>query len=229
MSFVIAAPGALLAAANDLAGIRSAISAANLAAAPPTTGVLAAGADEVSTGIAGIFGAHALSYQAVSAQTAAFHDQFVRALTAGGGAYASAEAANVQQNLLNAVNAPVQALVGRPLIGDGADGGTVGGVGQPGRPGGILYGNGGNGGNSTSPGVAGGNGGAAGLIGNGGDGGKGAAGAVGLLGAAGGAGGSGGNGGAAGLLYGNGGGGGAGGNGGTGGPDAGAACLLATS
>lgn len=178
MSFVIASPEALLAAATDLAAIRSTIRAANAAAAVPTTGALAPAADEVSAGIAALFGAQAQSYQAVSAQAAAFHDRFVQLLNAGGGSYASAEIANAQQNLLNAVNAPTQTLLGRPLVGDGADGAS-GPVGQPGGDGGILWGNGGNGGDSTSPGVAGGAGGSAGLIGNGGRGGNGAPGGAG--------------------------------------------------
>lgn len=131
MSFVIASPEALLAAATDLAAIRSTIRAANAAAAVPTTGALAPAADEVSAGIAALFGAQAQSYQAVSAQAAAFHDRFVQLLNAGGGSYASAEIANAQQNLLNAVNAPTQTLLGRPLVGDGADGAS-GPVGQPG-------------------------------------------------------------------------------------------------
>lgn len=143
MSFVIASPEALLAAATDLAAIRSTIRAANAAAAVPTTGALAPAADEVSAGIAALFGAQAQSYQAVSAQAAAFHDRFVQLLNAGGGSYASAEIANAQQNLLNAVNAPTQTLLGRPLVGDGADGAS-GPVGQPGGDGGILWGNGGN-------------------------------------------------------------------------------------
>ncbi|WP_016720276.1 PE domain-containing protein, partial [Mycobacterium tuberculosis] len=46
MSFVVAAPEVVVAAASDLAGIGSAIGAANAAAAVPTMGVLAAGADE---------------------------------------------------------------------------------------------------------------------------------------------------------------------------------------
>lgn len=122
MSFVIASPEALLAAATDLAAIRSTIRAANAAAAVPTTGALAPAADEVSAGIAALFGAQAQSYQAVSAQAAAFHDRFVQLLNAGGGSYASAEIANAQQNLLNAVNAPTQTLLGRPLVGDGVGG-----------------------------------------------------------------------------------------------------------
>ncbi|WP_152408445.1 PE family protein, partial [Mycobacterium tuberculosis] len=58
MSFVIAAPEAIAAAATDLASIGSTIGAANAAAAANTTAVLAAGADQVSVAIAAAFGAH---------------------------------------------------------------------------------------------------------------------------------------------------------------------------
>jgi hypothetical protein len=67
MSFVIAAPEALAAAASNLAGIESALSAANAAAGAHTTAVLAAGADEVSAAIAAVFSGHAQGYQALSA------------------------------------------------------------------------------------------------------------------------------------------------------------------
>ncbi|WP_264035129.1 PE family protein, partial [Mycobacterium lacus] len=172
MSWVIAAPEYVAAAANDLAGIGSTISAANAAAAFPTTAVLAAGADEVSTTIAALFGAHAQAYQALSAQAAAFHNQFVQLMTAGAGQYATAEALNVTplQQVDSLVNGPMQALTGRPWIGNGANGAP--GTGQDGGPGGWLYGNGGNGG-SGAPGQNGGNGGSAGLWGNGGMGGAG--------------------------------------------------------
>ncbi|WP_152311749.1 PE family protein, partial [Mycobacterium tuberculosis] len=109
----------------------------------PTMALLAAGADEVSAAVAAVFSSYAQQYQALSAAAAAFHDQFVRALAAGAGAYAGAEAANVEQQLLNAINAPTLALLGRPLIGNGADGAA--GTGQAGGAGGLLYGNGGNG------------------------------------------------------------------------------------
>jgi hypothetical protein len=55
MSFVITAPEMATAAASDLGSIGSAISAANAAAAARTGRVLAAGADEVSQGIAALF------------------------------------------------------------------------------------------------------------------------------------------------------------------------------
>lgn len=197
MEYLIAAQDVLVAAAADLEGIGSALAAANRAAEAPTTGLLAAGADEVSAAIASLFSGNAQAYQALSAQAAAFHQQFVRALSSAAGSYAAAEAANASpmQAVLDVVNGPTQLLLGRPLIGDGANGGP----GQNGGDGGLLYGNGGNGGSSSTPGQPGGRGGAAGLIGNGGAGGAGGPGANG---------GAGGNGG---WLYGNGG---LGGNGG---------------
>jgi hypothetical protein len=78
-----ARPEMVAAAATDLTGIGLTISAANNAAAAATTGVMAAGPDEVSAGIAAMFGAHGHAYQALSAQAALFHDLFVRAMTAG--------------------------------------------------------------------------------------------------------------------------------------------------
>lgn len=171
MLYVVASPDLMTAAATNLAEIGSAISTANGAAALPTVEVVAAAADEVSTQIAALFGAHARSYQTLSTQAAAFHSRFVQALTTAAASYASVEAANASplQVALDVINAPAQTLLGRPLIGNGADGSTPG---QAGGPGGLLYGNGGNGGTSTTVGMAGGNGGNAGLIGNGGNGGN---------------------------------------------------------
>lgn len=59
MSFVIAQPEMIAAAAGELASIRSAINAANAAAAAQTTGVMSAAADEVSTAVAALFSSHA--------------------------------------------------------------------------------------------------------------------------------------------------------------------------
>lgn len=203
MSYLVAVPDLLTMAAVEVAGIGSSMGAANLAAAMPTSSVLAAAADEVSTAIASLFSGHAQAYQAASVQAGAFHEQFVQALAASSGAYAAAEAASanplqaVADGVLGAINAPTNFLLGRPLIGDGFNG--TPGTGQDGGAGGILWGNGGMGG-SGAPGSMGGRGGDAGLIGNGG------------LGGAGGIGrGVGGAGGAGGLLWGNGGGGGTGG------------------
>jgi hypothetical protein len=84
MSFLFTQAEKLTATASDLAGIRSTISAVNVAAALPTTGVPAPGADAVSALVAEIFGAHGQQYQAISARAAAFHDQFVQETKAAG-------------------------------------------------------------------------------------------------------------------------------------------------
>ena len=99
MSFVLTAPELLASAAADVAGIGSSLSAATAAAAPPTTAVLAAAGDEVSAAITSVFSSHARQFQALSAQVAAFHDQFVRTLNSGAWSYASTEAANASPML----------------------------------------------------------------------------------------------------------------------------------
>lgn len=159
MSFVIAAPDLVAMATEDLAGIGASLTAANAAAAVPTSGLLAAAGDEVSAAIAALFSSHGQQYQAMSAQAAAFHARFVQALAGAMGAYAAAEAANasplqtLEQGLLGAINAPAAALSGRPFIGNGTNGAP--GTGEAGGPGGWLLGNGGNGG-SGAPGQTGG-------------------------------------------------------------------------
>ena len=208
-------PDLLQSAAADLVGIGSELNAACRAATVSTTGLLAAGADEVSTAVASHFAGHGRQFNVVSLQASGFHQQFVRTLNSGVGSYLAAEAANtsplqaVEQGALGALNAPAEALWGRPLVGNGANGGP----GQPGGAGGLLYGNGGAGGAGTTPGMAGGAGGVAGLIGNGGRGGAGGAGA------------NGGAGGRGGRLFGNGGTGGQTGGGGAGGTGGGAGLI----
>lgn len=125
MSFVLAAPDALVGAAADLAGLGATISSANATAAPPTTGILAAAQDEVSTQIAALFSEHAARYQQLSTQVSEFHQRFVQALTAAANAYASTETSAVQ-TLVNAVNTPAEMLLGHPLIGS-VPGWTAGG------------------------------------------------------------------------------------------------------
>lgn len=87
MSHLLTAPDMLATAATDVDGIASAISAANAAAAGPTSSVLAAANDEVSAAIARIFGAYGQEYQAIVKQAAAFHHEFTRALAAAANAY----------------------------------------------------------------------------------------------------------------------------------------------
>ncbi|EUA12048.1 PE family protein [Mycobacterium kansasii 732] len=87
-------PEALAAAASDLRGIGSAVSAANAVGAAATTGLAPAAADEVSALTAAQFAAHAQLYQVVSGQAAAIHDSFVATLSISAGSYAATEAAN---------------------------------------------------------------------------------------------------------------------------------------
>lgn len=108
-------------AAGSLAGIGSAINGANAAAAASTTQLLPAASDEASGATSALFGGYAQEYQALSAQMALFHDQFVQALTSGARMYAATEAANasplqtLEQDVL--INAPTNLVLGRPLIG----------------------------------------------------------------------------------------------------------------
>ncbi|WP_263989406.1 PE family protein, partial [Mycobacterium conspicuum] len=171
MSYVIAVPELLAAAASDVAGIGSSLSAAQGLAAAPTTALVPAAEDEVSTAIAALFSGHGQAFQSLSARVGTFHAGFVKALNNAGSAYAEAEAAGASplsalvsgaQEL--AVFSPVKDVIGRPLIGNGANARSPGAAGAAG---GLLYGNGGDGAAGVS-GVndgAGGAGGAAGALG----------------------------------------------------------------
>ncbi|RUP07282.1 MAG: PE family protein [Mycobacterium sp.] len=150
MSFLFAQPQLLTEAASNLASLGSTLDAANAAAAIPTTSVMAAGADEVSAAMANVFGAHAQQYQAMGAQAAKLHDQFVQAMNASSNAYATAEGANakplqpVTQSTPGATT-PVQSLIG-PAGGAGlgpasARGGRSIGL-LPGNRGGVAPGRG---------------------------------------------------------------------------------------
>jgi PE family len=137
MSFVTAAPEQVQATAQGLAGIRSTLTQASATVVAPTTGVVAAAQDEVSAGVAAFFGAFGQEYQFISAQTQAFHEQFVNLLNAGAAAYLGTEVANAEQNLLGAANGPIQGLLGQSagatagmnrVVGAAASGSTAGPV-----------------------------------------------------------------------------------------------------
>ncbi|BBZ44383.1 PE family protein [Mycobacterium parmense] len=122
MSFVVATPDAVQAAAEKLAGIRSALVEASASAGVPTTGVVAAAQDEVSASVAAMFDTFGQEYQAISAQATAFHEQFVNLISSGAAAYLGTEIANAEQNALNAGGgslATLNGLLGQP-------GGTAG-------------------------------------------------------------------------------------------------------
>ena len=191
MSFLVATPEVLTSAAAGLESLGATLNAAHAAAAAPTTGILAAGADEVSGAVSSLFVEYGQVYQALSTQAASFHQQFVQLLNGGAVHYALTEAANtnplqiIEQDLLGAINTPSQLLTGRPLIGNGANGAPN--TGANGVNAGWLFGNGGNGA-SAAAGDNGGNGGAGGFFG--GAGGAGGAGGQNATGGSGGAGGS---------------------------------------
>ncbi|SPM29495.1 PE family protein [Mycobacterium terramassiliense] len=148
MSYLAAAPEFLARAATDLTDIGSQLTAANVAATTPITAMAPAAADEISAAISSLFAGHGRAFQALSGQAAAFQAQFAQALSGAGASYAAAEAANasslqtVEQDVLAAINAPTNLLLGRPLIGNGANGTATN---PNGGAGGLLFGNGGNG------------------------------------------------------------------------------------
>jgi hypothetical protein len=146
VSYVIAAPELITSAATNLATIGSDLSAAHAAAAAPTTGMLVAAEDEVSAAIAAVFSAHGQDFQALSAQAAAFHNQFVEALNSAGSAYAVTEASSVsllvkglqQQFFDKGIFSPFIYLTGHPLFGKAAVGPVVTGTTGPGLGGRLL-------------------------------------------------------------------------------------------
>ncbi|MDD4868268.1 MAG: PE domain-containing protein, partial [Mycobacterium sp.] len=92
MSYLVAGPDLMSAAAAELERIGAALAEATAAAAAPTTAVASAGADEVSKAVAAAFSSCGQAHQAISAQAAALHGQFVQTLTAAANAYTGAEA-----------------------------------------------------------------------------------------------------------------------------------------
>jgi len=96
MSFVTVVPEHIGHAAGQLENIGSTLTAANAAAAAPTTNVVAAAEDEVSAAVASLFSSHAQEFQALNARAAAFHTHFTNLLNAGAGSYISTEITNAQ-------------------------------------------------------------------------------------------------------------------------------------
>src|ERR1700736_6693573 len=92
--FVTTHPELLSSAAGDLAGIGSAMAAANQAAASPTGGGVPAAGDGGAGVTGGEVGAHAGSYQAISAAADAIHSLLVSTLQTNAASYAATEAAN---------------------------------------------------------------------------------------------------------------------------------------
>ena len=94
MTVLVVTPELLMSAAADVQGIGSVLRAAHMAAAVPTTGLLTAGADEVSAAITSLFSDHAHLYQQMAARAHAFHTHFARLLGNAGPIYQALEQAN---------------------------------------------------------------------------------------------------------------------------------------
>jgi PE-PPE domain/PE family len=89
-------PEELASAAQDVGNIGARLEEANAAAALPTSGILPAGADEVSAAITPLFNNQSAIYQELAAQGKAFRQQFAQLLAEGGTAYTEAEQAAFQ-------------------------------------------------------------------------------------------------------------------------------------
>lgn len=146
MSFVVAAPEEVAAAAGDLAGIGSTLREVTAAAAGQTTAITTAAADDVSLAISEMFGTYGQQFQALSAEAASFHNGFVSLLNGGASAYLSAEIANAQQTM-NTASVAASSAVGSFTASSAAAastpilGGLLGGsTGSGGLLGGLLGG-----------------------------------------------------------------------------------------
>jgi hypothetical protein len=141
MSFLVAEPELVTAAAGNLAGIGATIEEAHAAAAARTTAITAAAADDVSLAIAEMFGTYGQEFHTLSADAAAFHSEFVTLLNGGAGAYISAELANAELSGSAAASTPILGglLGGGGSSGGGLLGGLLGG-GTGGSSGGLLGG-----------------------------------------------------------------------------------------
>lgn len=115
MSFLVTQPEELTAAAGKLGTIGAALFAQNAAAAPTTTGVIPAAADEISALQAAQFAAYGTLYQQLSAEVSAMYDTFVSTLSSSADTYAAAESINS-----SAAASPWSAVAGTAAAAPGA-------------------------------------------------------------------------------------------------------------
>ncbi|WP_156766982.1 PE-PPE domain-containing protein, partial [Mycobacterium sp. E796] len=95
MAYALAQPQVMATAAADMAVIGTRLNDAAAATVGRTTGVLAAGADEVSAAVAALFSATGKEWQALLGRAAALNTEFASALTSAADAYANTEATGV--------------------------------------------------------------------------------------------------------------------------------------
>ncbi|ORV93212.1 PE family protein [Mycobacterium interjectum] len=128
MSFLTTIPEELLAAAAQLEGIGTSLTAQNAGAAAPTTAIAPAAADPVSALQAGIFSTYGTLYQQLAAEAQSIQQQFVQTLGLSSGTYTATEAANAtaaatpydsiaafEQNLATFLGGPLYSSGGNPL------------------------------------------------------------------------------------------------------------------
>jgi PE family/PPE-SVP subfamily C-terminal region len=128
MSFLTTIPEELLAAAAQLEGIGSSLTAQNAGAAAPTTTIAPAAADPVSGLQAGIFSTYGTLYQQLAAEAQSVQQQFVQTLGLSSGTYSATEAANATAasnpfdtiangltNLATFLGGPLNSSGGNPL------------------------------------------------------------------------------------------------------------------
>ncbi|MFV0495146.1 PE-PPE domain-containing protein [Mycobacterium sp.] len=112
MSFLAVQPQVMAVAAENLAGIHTALAEANATALGPTSAVAAAAADEVSAAAAELFETFGAEYQRVLGQAEAFHGQFQQTLVAASTAYSHAEAAGAATfSAPLAAASPIESLI----------------------------------------------------------------------------------------------------------------------
>jgi PE family/PPE-SVP subfamily C-terminal region len=128
MSFLTTIPEELLAAAAQLEGIGTSLTAQNAGAAAPTTTIAPAAADPVSALQAGIFSTYGTLYQQLATEAQSIQQQFVQTLGLSSGTYTATEAANAtaaaspfdsiagfEQNLATFLGGPLYSSGGNPL------------------------------------------------------------------------------------------------------------------
>ncbi len=127
MSVLKTIPEELIAAATQLEGIGTSLTAQNAAAAAPTTSIAPPAADQVSALQAGIFGAYGTVYQQIAAEAQAIQQQFTSTLGLSSGTYSSTEAANAASsaaqsgfqnfltNIATILGGPTTSVGGNPL------------------------------------------------------------------------------------------------------------------
>ena len=136
MSFLTTIPEELLAAAAQLEGIGTSLTAQNAGAAGATTSIAPAAADPVSALQAGVFSTYGTMYQQLAAEAQTIQQQFVQTLGLSSGTYTATEAANASAastpadglssaltNLATFLGGPVSSAGGNPLSlsGNGAN------------------------------------------------------------------------------------------------------------